>query len=1202
MSIFSPLTSLVSAATREAKKVGGKVLEVVSSPFQAVSKKHSSQAALTAPVGEGMSEEQKQKANTVIQKQVSNQKKDTGIFPALAAKQKAQKILTNQMNPAPEGSVLGGVKKIIGDVLPILPAAERAIEQKSLAPIKQFGGQLVQTVKDSGKTISEGVKLGATKEQRGAAISKMMESIDIGSTGEIKKKVGREVVEAVAPKVKKIIEKGEEAVAKSLPTDFLSELRGSLKGRSEKPGGVERAMKEIKEGISPPVRVRTIENGEKIIEDGGHRVEAYKRLGIKDIPIEDVTSKYGPIPPTIKPPKKTLPNILEDGMPEGFDPKAYVKENIAKREAARTAEKPGIVSKIKQVYSDLKSNVVDSNSPIEDTLRKAAKENRFEVLPEKDITDKIDRVYRAPQIAGQFAKENGLEAVVKNVDDLDTLDEYLIAKQAQAVEAKGIKTGRNIKKDKALVEAYKEQYEPFAKTINDYSQKLLKTSVEKGLISSELSEKLIKQYPEYVPLARIFSELERGTMGRKGVAGSTASLSRQTVVQRLVGSEREIESPLASLLTKTQDVFMQGERNQAALTLTSYEKIPGNPFGLRKLADGEKVPAGQGTISVLRNGKKELWIANKDIVEAAKRLNVEQANILQRILLAPIRIAKVGITGLNLPFMGANLASDQLMAFINSKHPGSTANPVNFVKAFMGAVGHGQLYDDWVRAGAGGTSFDMSRDAARSTLETIRSGRSLPSKIKYTVTHPGELLRAIENVVGRSEEITRLQQFEGTRQALLKQGRTAKDAEILAAKASRGDTANFFRKGNWGNAIQGMFLYLNAGIQGSRSWIQSFKANPIKTGAKLTTTLLFPTAALTAWNLSDPDRKAAYEDIAPYEKEGNFIFVPPNPTKDEDGKWNVIKIKMPPGLSKLTIPVRRALEQMHGMDEVKFTEIANSLFSAPLPFDVTKVENGEVGVDTNSILSTLTPQIIKPSIEAFANKNFFTGLPQVSRKLEGLSPELQVKDNTSGAARKIGGALDVSPIKVEEFIKGTAGGVGSQVLNLVDRALAKMDIIPEDQIGGQNVLKAISARFTKASGGGEDQKQIKELTDVLQAQADESFRKTQEAELLFKEMKSLPQKEAASKWNELNKKDKILARKIKDIATDEKLGLSYDDRLLKKLGVENGARAKFIYEKAMAMDTQEERVQYLNELSKKKITTKEVNKQIKYLIKQKKAE
>lgn len=331
-----------------------------------------------------------------------------------------------------------------------------------------------------------------------------------------------------------------------------------------------------------------------------------------------------------------------------------------------------------------------------------------------------------------------------------------------------------------------------------------------------------------------------------------------------------------------------------------------------------------------------------------------------------------------------------------------------------------------VRMGAGGTSFDIARDQPIQTIARIRAGRSLGSKIKYTIRHPGELLRSVEDIVGRSEELSRMTQYRGTKEAL-KGTMSNERAAIEAARAAMENSANFYRRGEWGTVLNSAFLYLNASIQGSRAFIRSVGRDPIRTGAKVATILFAPMATMTAWNLSDPKRREAYADIAEYERENNFIIVPPNPTKDEQGRWNIIKIPLPPGVGKLTIPVRKALEQSFGVDELKFRDIANALVSSVSPIEP----------NVGSVVSTLTPQALKPSLEAITNQNFFTGIPQVPQSQEKLSPELQVKDYTSGTARKVGGALNASPIKVEEFIKGTFGGVGSQVLHASDRILAE---------------------------------------------------------------------------------------------------------------------------------------------------------------------
>jgi hypothetical protein len=869
-----------------------------------------------------------------------------------------------------------------------------------------------------------------------------------------------------------------------------------------------------------------------------------------------------------------------------FVPELYVAEQTAKREAARRGPISTVKEKAKNLYQEAKLKLVDSNAPIEDVLRTAEKKGKFQVLPERNITNAIDRTLRAPTLAGQFARDNGLETVIKGVDNLDNLEQYMVAKQSLAVEGRGIKTGRDLKKDTQLISAFAPRYEETAQKVTEYSHKLLDYVTDSGLISREAAETLKERYPDYVPLNRIFNELEKIQMARaRGQA--VASLSKQNVIQALEGSEREVESPIASLLAKTNDAFSQGEKNKAAQILESYKDLPDNPFKIRFLPDGEKAEAGMGTFSVLKNGVKETYETTADIAQAAKALSVQQLNILGKILAAPVRIAKVGITGINLPFVGANVVRDQLFTAITSREALKTslANPVMFVKSLFSALKHDELYERLVRAGAGGTSFDISRNQAIGTISKLRSERSLASKIKYTARHPSELLRSIEDVVGRSEELTRLTQFKGTEDALIKKGVSPARAEILAAQAARENSANFYRRGEWGTVMNSAILYLNASIQGSRAFTRALSRNPVKTSAKVATVLFTPMAIMTAWNLSDPDRKAAYEDIAEYEKENNFIIVPPNPEKDENGKWNIIKIPLPAGVGKLTIPVRRSLEQAHGLDPVKFNEIAKSLIGTFSP----------VEPDTGSIVSTITPQAIKPTIEAVTNRNLFTGIPQVPESMKELSPELQAKEKTSGTARKVAALLKASPIKVEEFIKGTFGGVGSQVLNASDYVLAGLDIIPKDQIGGQNIAEAILARFSKATGGELDRKSAGELRNLIRNQADEDFRKKQEAEILNDELKSLSKEEANQRVKEISEANPQLYDKLVDVVQEEKLGLTYNDRLIKRLAVDTGDRARFIFQTLQGFATREEKNAYIQDLIDKKIISNEVMEQLRRL-------
>jgi hypothetical protein len=129
--------------------------------------------------------------------------------------------------------------------------------------------------------------------------------------------------------------------------------------------------------------------------------------------------------------------------------------------------------------------------------------------------------------------------------------------------------------------------------------------VDAGLISRESADMLEKKFPHYVPFQRVFNEDEIvDTFSSKGVAG----LSKQTVVQKMVGSDRAIESPLESFIELTNKMVVQGEKNKAAKTIASYKDIKGNPFGLRKVSSTDEIPKDKGSITFFEDGKKHLSI------------------------------------------------------------------------------------------------------------------------------------------------------------------------------------------------------------------------------------------------------------------------------------------------------------------------------------------------------------------------------------------------------------------------------------------------------------------------------------------------------------------------------------------------------------------------------------------------------------------
>ena len=727
---------------------------------------------------------------------------------------------------------------------------------------------------------------------------------------------------------------------------------------------------------------------------------------------------------------------------------SYIQEMTNKQKTARDAGTK--VGTVKRIYDEIKRKLVDSNAPIEDILNTAEKKGKFQVLPKDDFRLQVDKVLRSQSIATQFAKDNGLVDVIQKAPDLNALDQYMIAKHAKTIEATGRKTGRDLVKDQALLEELAPQYEGFAKQVTQYSQKLLDYTSETGLISKDLANQLKKQYPDYVPLNRIMDEVESFNRG-----GGIASQASQSIVKRLKGSELEIESPIASLLAKTDVAFKQGERNIAARQLASYKDLPGFEGLIKELKSGS---TGKHTISYIENGVKKTYEVAPEIEAVAKSLNREQIGFLGKVVSVPTRVLRLGATGLNIPFVASNVVKDQLTALVNTNKAAKTSliNPMNFLKAVFSAAKHDDLYEELIRQGAGGTSFDIGRQAPLQTIQKIRSGRNIASKIGYTIKHPTELVTAIENLIGRSEEIARIQQFRGTREAL-RGTRTAQDASMLAAKAARENTANFARSGDWGKVINLILPYFNAGIQGARSTVRALQQRPVQTGTKIAIGLFTPVTAATMWNLSDPARKKVYEDIDDFEKENNIILVLDPSQPLEKGRYGgVLKIPLQQGFGALSSVVRRGIEASHGLDPVKAREIAANLIQFSTSMNVGS---------PNELASSLTPQALKVPLETMTNTNLYTGKQIVPQYMKSKPVDEQVFDHTSGTSRIIGKALNTSPLLVQNAIGTSFGGVGRQVTNASDTLLNKAGIIPESQIGGEDIATATEKRFGSASGG-----------------------------------------------------------------------------------------------------------------------------------------
>jgi hypothetical protein len=89
------------------------------------------------------------------------------------------------------------------------------------------------------------------------------------------------------------------------------------------------------------------------------------------------------------------------------------------------------------------------------------------------------------------------------------------------------------------------------------------------------------------------------------------------------------------------------------------------------------------------------------------------------------------------------------------------------------------------------------------------------------------------------------------------------------------------------------------------------------------------------------------------------------------------------------------------------------------------------------------PQTFKPIVEVATNFNFFTMRPIVGQGMQEVEARFQVGPGTSKTAEYIGGLLNLSPLKVDQLIKGYTGTIGGYVTDVIDAVSSEFSDVPK---------------------------------------------------------------------------------------------------------------------------------------------------------------
>jgi hypothetical protein len=538
---------------------------------------------------------------------------------------------------------------------------------------------------------------------------------------------------------------------------------------------------------------------------------------------------------------------------------------------------------------------------------------------------------------------------------------------------------------------------PEFKDIHDewikFNNGLVQYLKDTGVLSEEAAKEFVK-YSDYIPFYRQADGEE--TVGPQ----IFASLSGVRAPKKLKKSDLPIGEFLETVVRNVQYSIEAGMKNVAAQRAVNTAVAIGQANRLNYVSSAPNV------VKVLENGKTSYY-ETKDMlfVEAMKSLNLGDLPFIG-LLAGPANVLRNLVTK-DPAFMLANMMRDSVSAWVSSgvKMTPMVDTMTNFGKALRG---QNPEYSALLNSGVIG-GYDYSQGVE---ISARRFDRALRKKAGIYTT--GEKLArpftslwdALETGTQASDAATRMEVYKKTLAA------TGNEAEALFRAV---EVMNFNRKGNnpLVRVLTAAVPFLNARMQGLDVLYRAAFGKGTEANAKEIQTSFF-IRGMTIAALSTMYWMLVHEDDEWKKQE----------QETRDNYWILGDVKIPIpfeiGVLFKVIP-ERILEYSFGDDTGKdfLKSMARQL--------------------TSTLAFNPIPQTALPIVESVTNYSFFTQRPIVSQGLESVAPAYQVGPSTSRLAELAGEAskglptaLQLSPMKVDQMIRGYTGTLGGYMVDLFD--------------------------------------------------------------------------------------------------------------------------------------------------------------------------
>lgn len=533
------------------------------------------------------------------------------------------------------------------------------------------------------------------------------------------------------------------------------------------------------------------------------------------------------------------------------------------------------------------------------------------------------------------------------------------------------------------------------KELIDYQFKLFELMTDAGLISRQQLREMRITHKNYVPMYKYFDEND--------------NLLFRKEITKEENNDRLTVNPIEGVVVNTYKTMRIIAKNKAKLSLTTLanDKMIAPYIKIEQVAN--KGEDAKTTFSVMINGKKQTYKADKDIIDMMRDLDTETgSNFLKKIIYKISSIMRSVFTISNPEFGFSNFFRDLGSILYYNKY---SMRPMDIWHGFSSFFHKDKYYWEYIASGAAQTAaVSMDRNYTQASLNKIYK-HSWKSMARWK-NLPQDILNIFQYISEASEMGLRIAHY----RAGLRKMSVDKSINRQDIAYDTRDIMDFSRGGKAGRELNRYVLFANASIQGWSKFFRDVESYGLKYGLakggallayKITKYAILP--ALILFLLNKDDDK--YKETPQWLRDTHWIL----PLGDK-----IIRIPkaMEPSILIISSLMERALNYSYNKDKEAFNNAHVLLFDQ---------------------LPDIFPTLLKPLMETAANYSLFREGNIVPLSKQNDMPYMQYDEHTSGVSKMLGKVFNISPMKMDYLLYGYTGNYGRLATKMLD-----VSVIPKE--------------------------------------------------------------------------------------------------------------------------------------------------------------